>query len=275
MHTKLVNNLSQRQINDLVEVGLRYKELDEETLFNYLWKMTYDPEYALGKAGLADKEFLQLYKKVRNYLFEVYGKPEILGNPEEYNQELFVALEQDKFAYTFICKKLYEAIRLNSKNELERLNTLLNSDMGNNRFGGLRALGLNLSEAQFFENYEKAFPLISSAFTEKLQEALYNNLIKETSEEVTKNLEVIKENKNDDKVLIDLFSKCVENKEDLLKLFENIAIMYSKYGIHFEKFLSGYEFFKEYMSLFENIKEKGIDINWLNQKSDAIEQLLR
>lgn len=275
MHSKLLNNLSSTQISDLQEVAQRYKELDEETLFSYLWKMTYDPKYALQKIGLNDDVYLELYKKVRNYIFEEYGKPEILGNPDTYNEELFKVLEQDKFAYCFIGRKIQNAIISYSEDDLKRISSLLNSDLLNNQFGGLRSLGLTLSEAQFFESYEKAFPLILKIFNQNLKEdfetALSQEVIRNSEE---KNVEEKIEEKYENETLVELFSKCVESKEELLKFFKYLTIMYSKYSINFEEFLKSYDLFKSFIHLFETIREKGIDIKWLNQNMDAIEQLL-
>lgn len=276
MHSKLTNNLNAEQIVDLKEVAQRYKELDEETLFSYLWKMTYDPKYALQKIGLNDEVFLELYKKVRNYIFEEYGKPEILGDPDTYHEDLFKALGQDKFAYCFIGRKIQDAIFSYSEEELKRIASLLNSDLLNNQFGGLRALGLTLSEAQFFENYEKSFSLIGEIFNQNLQKE-YNNHV---NRKVSGNYygEEKKEEKNEcdnkDKDLIEMFSKCVENKEELLKFFQNLTMMDMEHNITFKEFLEDYDFFKEYIDMYETIKEKGVNIDWLNENLDSIKKLL-
>lgn len=269
MHSKLTNNLNAQEIIDLKEVAERYKELDEETVFSYLWKMTYDPEYALQKVGLNNEVFLELYKKVRNYIFEEYGKPEILGDPDTYNQELFKALGQDKFAYCFICQKIQNAIYYYSESDLKRIASLLRSEFKNNQFGGLRSLGLTLSEAQFFENYERAFSLIGEIFNQNFNEAFNQKNIEER-----KSKKENKEEEADNNKLIEIFAKCVENKEDLLKFFECLNDIDDKYNIDFEEFLEDYNLFKYFLHLFEVIKQKEIDIYWLSENMNAIEQLL-
>lgn len=280
MHSKLINTLSTEQINDLEEISRRYKELDPETLFTYLWKLTYDPSYALSKLGLAGNEFLQLYKKVRNYLFEEYGRPDILGNPELYNQELFLALGQDKFAYTYISKKIDEAISFYPKTELERISKLLSSEMENNQFGGLRSLGLNLSEAAYFQEFKNATDLICRLFNERFQEAeknitsLNNDIIEEPKEVVeeentTNNLE--------NERLINSFVTCVNNKKDILEVFEKIDdIEKREFPIKIDSSIIRFsEIFKGLFDQLGKIKEEGVNMSFLADNMEAIKNLLK
>lgn len=280
MHSKLINTLSTEQINDLEEISRRYKELDPETLFTYLWKLTYDPSYALSKLGLVGNEFLQLYKKVRNYLFEEYGRPDILGNPELYNQELFLALGQDKFAYTYISKKIDEAISSYPKTELERISKLLSSEMENNQFGGLRSLGLNLSEAAYFQEFKNATDLICRLFNERFQEAeknitsLNNDIIEEPKEVVeeentTNNLE--------NERLINSFITCVNNKKDILEVFEKIDdIEKREFPIKIDSSIIRFsEIFKGLFDQLGKIKEEGVNMSFLADNMEAIKNLLK
>lgn len=280
MHSKLINTLSAEQINDLEEMARRYKELDPDTLFSYLWKLTYDPEYALAKIGLVGDEFLQLYKKVRNYLFEEYGKPDILGDPERYDKELFLALEQDKFAYTYISKKIDEAIDSYPKTELERISNLLSSEMENNQFGGLRSLGLNLSEATYFQKFKTAIDLICKMFNEKFQEAeknvtdLNNNIIEEPKED-----EEVENSNNslEDEILINSFITCVNNKKDILEIFEKIDDIEDKeFSIKIDSYtIKFFEIFKSLFDQLGKIQEKGVDICFLANNMEAIKNLLK
>ncbi len=280
MHSKLINTLSAEQINDLEEMARRYKELDPDTLFSYLWKLTYDPEYALAKIGLVGDEFLQLYKKVRNYLFEEYGKPDILGDPEKYDKELFLALEQDKFAYTYISKKIDEAIDSYPKTELERISNLLSSEMENNQFGGLRSLGLNLSEATYFQKFKTAIDLICKMFNEKFQEAekkvtyLNSNIIEEPKEDE----EVVNSNNSlEDEILINSFITCVNNKKDILEIFEKIDDIEDKeFSIKIDSYtIKFFEIFKSLFDQLGKIQEKGVDICFLANNMEAIKNLLK
>lgn len=280
MHSKLINTLSAEQINDLEEMARRYKELDPDTLFSYLWKLTYDPEYALSKIGLVGDEFLQLYKKVRNYLFEEYGKPDILGDPEKYDKELFLALEQDKFAYTYISKKIDEAIDSYPKTELERISNLLSSEMENNQFGGLRSLGLNLSEATYFQKFKTAIDLICKMFNEKFQEAeknvtyLNSNIIEEPKEDE----EVVNSNNSlEDEILINSFITCVNNKKDILEIFEKIDDIEDKeFSIKIDSYtIKFFEIFKSLFDQLGKIQEKGVDICFLANNMEAIKNLLK
>lgn len=280
MHSKLINTLSAEQINDLEEMARRYKELDPDTLFSYLWKLTYDPEYALSKIGLVGDEFLQLYKKVRNYLFEEYGKPDILGDPEKYDKELFLALEQDKFAYTYISKKIDEAIDSYPKTELERISNLLSSEMENNQFGGLRSLGLNLSEATYFQKFKTAIDLICKMFNEKFQEAeknvtyLNSNIIEEPKED-----EEVENSNNslEDEILINSFITCVNNKKDILEIFEKIDDIEDKeFSIKIDSYtIKFFEIFKSLFDQLGKIQEKGVDICFLANNMEAIKNLLK
>lgn len=280
MHSKLINTLSAEQINDLEEMARRYKELDPDTLFSYLWKLTYDPEYALSKIGLVGDEFLQLHKKVRNYLFEEYGKPDILGDPEKYDKELFLALEQDKFAYTYISKKIDEAIDSYPKTELERISNLLSSEMENNQFGGLRSLGLNLSEATYFQKFKTAIDLICKMFNEKFQEAeknltdLNNNIIEEPKED-----EEVENSNNslEDEILINSFITCVNNKKDILEIFEKIDDIEDKeFSIKIDSYtIKFFEIFKSLFDQLGKIQEKGVDICFLANNMEAIKNLLK
>lgn len=280
MHSKLINTLSAEQINDLEEMARRYKELDPDTLFSYLWKLTYDPEYALAKIGLVGDEFLQLYKKVRNYLFEEYGKPDILGDPEKYDKELFLALEQDKFAYTYISKKIDEAIDSYPKTELERISNLLSSEMENNQFGGLRSLGINLSEATYFQKFKTAIDLICKMFNEKFQEAeknatdLNSNIIEEPKED-----EEVENSNNslEDEILINSFITCVNNKKDILEIFEKIDDIEDKeFSIKIDSYtIKFFEIFKSLFDQLEKIQEKGVDICFLANNMEAIKNLLK
>ena len=280
MHSKLINTLSAEQINDLEEMARRYKELDADTLFSYLWKLTYDPEYALSKIGLVGDEFLQLYKKVRNYLFEEYGKPDILGDPEKYDKELFLALEQDKFAYTYISKKIDEAIDSYPKTELERISNLLSSEMENNQFGGLRSLGLNLSEATYFQKFKTSIDLICKMFNEKFQEAeknvtyLNSNIIEEPKEDE----EVVNSNNSlEDEILINSFITCVNNKKDILEIFEKIDDIEDKeFSIKIDSYtIKFFEIFKSLFDQLGKIQEKGVDICFLANNMEAIKNLLK
>lgn len=263
MHSKLINTLSAEQINDLEEMSRRYKELDPNTLFTYLWKLTYDPEYALSKLGLVGDEFLQLHKKVRNYLFEEYEKPDILGDPEKYDKELFLALEQDKFAYTYISKKIDEAIYSYPKTELERISNLLSSEMENNQFGGLRSLGLNLSEATYFQKFKTATDLICKMFNEK-----FKDVEKDIEERNTNN-------SLEDERLINSFITCVNNKKDILEIFEKIDdIEKREFSIKIDSsIIRFFEIFKVLFDQLGKIKEEGVDISFLADNMEAIKNL--
>ena len=242
--------------------------------------MTYDPEYALSKIGLVGDEFLQLYKKVRNYLFEEYGKPDILGDPEKYDKELFLALEQDKFAYTYISKKIDEAIDSYPKTELERISNLLSSEMENNQFGGLRSLGLNLSEATYFQKFKTSIDLICKMFNEKFQEAeknvtyLNSNIIEEPKEDE----EVVNSNNSlEDEILINSFITCVNNKKDILEIFEKIDDIEDKeFSIKIDSYtIKFFEIFKSLFDQLGKIQEKGVDICFLANNMEAIKNLLK
>lgn len=284
MNTKLITTLSEENIKDLEEVARKYQDLDEETLFNYLWKMTYDPTYALEKSGLTVSVFLPVYKKTRNYIFEEYGKPEILDPLEEYDTELFKSLGQDKFAYCFICKKLDYAINYFSENELIRINKLLNSKIKSNQFGGLRSLKLTLSEAKFFEGFEKAIANITRVFEEKLNNALENvkKCSKNKFDEHMNSYEEKQDTKlstniNRDKELINFFTKCIENKEKIFKSFELLDIISNNYEVRFEDMIEGYETFKNLFELLDSLKNSGVNLNylkWLNDNINTIEEIM-
>lgn len=214
MNSKLANALNDEQKLTLAYVCRTFATYSEEIAFKYLWNLTYKPEYALDRMGLLDEEYLSYYKKVRNYIAEESGHVKFIGTSNDYPKELFMALQQDKFASKRVMMVIENALFNYPIKELERIKTLLSSVESNCQFGGLKSLKLNNDEANYLI---RAVEAIANYFSLKFEEIKKNCGITESNQ--TDKLDVVSENKNN-----------IKNPELINFVPETIDVMKEKEG---------------------------------------------
>ena len=104
---RLNDEKKEQLINVIKDFASRYSI---EEAKKYLWKLTFDPEFALLKMGLDDAELIPLNRKIRKEII-IEGNYEALEElPDVYPEELYKKLNQDPFALNVIVSKIKKCV---------------------------------------------------------------------------------------------------------------------------------------------------------------------